>query len=238
MTLPRLYELQQIDTATARVLAHRQALDDGAGVRAALAEARARLEGLRAEAAAAAVRTRALELEIQSLRAKRSRVEADLYSGRVGNPKELTAMTDEVAALARQQAQLEDEVLQLMERSEALDRQAHAAEAEVRAAEADLARLVAAFEQAAAAADAEIAALEARRRAHLAGIEEDLLRRYDRLRASKGGLAVVAVRGGVCDGCHVVVPERVVSRLERDPEHLVACDGCGRLLAVVPPGSS
>jgi len=237
VTLPRLYELQQIDTALARVLAHRQALDDGAGARAALEEARARVEAIRGEAAAAAGRTRTLELEIQSLRAKRSRVEADMYSGRVGNPKELTAMTDEVAALARQQALLEDEVLHQMERAEALDEQARAAEAQVRTAEADLTRLVAAFEQATAAADAEIVALEARRRAHIEGIEEDLLRRYDRLRASKGGLAVVAVRGGVCDGCHVVVPERVVSRLERDPEHLVACDGCGRLLVVVPPGS-
>jgi predicted nucleic acid-binding Zn-ribbon protein len=234
VTLPRLYELQQIDSAIARATARRQALDDGSAGRAALDAARARLDALRAEAEEGAGHMRTRDLEIQSLRAKRTKIEADMYSGRVGNPKELTAMTDEVAALGRYQAQLEDEVLHLMELAETLDAQAAAAAEQLRAAEAELARVVAAFEAAAVETDAEVAALEARRRAHVAEIDEDLLRRYDRLREAKGGLAVVAVRGGVCDGCHVVVPERVVSRLERDPEHLVACDGCGRLLAVPP----
>jgi predicted nucleic acid-binding Zn-ribbon protein len=227
-----LYELQQIDLALARALAHRQGLDDGAGHRVALEAATTHLDALRRERSTCQSRLRTLDLEIQSLQAKRTKVNTDLYSGRVGNPKELAAMQEDVAALDRQKTGLEDEDLSLLEQVDQLDAQIRQAQQAIDAAEAALARQEAVFREAAAAADHEISERTARRAALMAGIEEDLIRRYDRLREHKGGIAVVAVRGGICEGCHVAIPERLVSRLERDPDLMAACDGCGRLLVV------
>jgi hypothetical protein len=232
MTVARLYDLQQVDAALARTIAHRQGLDDGAALQAAVSEAARRLEGVRGQIHADQGRLKALDLEVQSIRARRTRIEADLYSGRIGNPKELQAMQDDVASLARMTSRLEDEELELLERGEQFDAMARDAQREWQDAQAALDRQIAFYHEAAAADDQQIAALEARRAEVAAGIDEDLLRRYDRLRASKGGLAVVAVRGGICDGCHVAIPERVVSRLRNDPDHLAACDACGRLLVI------
>ncbi|MDR7483782.1 MAG: C4-type zinc ribbon domain-containing protein [Armatimonadota bacterium] len=234
MSVSRLFELQQIDLALARAIAQRQALDDGSGAQAAARAAAEFLAGLQQQIAEGQGRLRTLDLEIKSVEAKRTKVERELYSGRIGNPKELTAMQEEVAALRRHQGRLEDEVLALMERAEHLEAQVREARRQLEEAEADLARRVEAFRQAAEASDREIADLAARREALAEGLDEDLLRRYTRLRDQKGGIAVVAVRHGVCGGCHVVIPQRLLSRLERDPELLAACDGCGRLLVVRP----
>jgi len=42
------------------------------------------------------------------------------------------------------------------------------------------------------------------------------------------------VHGGICDGCHVGIPEGLLRRLHDDPETLAACDGCGRWLFIPP----
>lgn len=232
MGVSRLYELQQIDTSLARATAHRQGLDDGSGQRAALVAAAEHLETIQRQRAACQSRLRALDLEIQSLQAKRTKVNTDLYSGRIGNPRELAAMQDEVGAFDRQKAGLEDEVLALLEQVDQLEAQAREAQQAAEAATAALARQEAVFREAAAAADREVSDLTARRAAVVADVEEDLLRRYDLLCERKGGVAVVAVHSGICDGCHMAIPARLVTRLEKDPDLIAACDGCGRLLVV------
>lgn len=227
-----LFRLQQLDLEIERVTAQRAGLNDGTPERAAAAAAAERLAALRAEIAARQARVRTLDLQVQSIQSKRKKVEADLYSGRIGNPKELTAMQEELTVLGRMKDHLEDEMLGLLDEVERLEPQEREAQAARAAAEAALARQIEAFAQAAAAADRELAELASRRAEAEAALDADLLRRYDRLRQAKGGVAVVAVRDGICEGCHVTIPERVRRRLEENPETLAACDGCGRLLII------
>jgi predicted nucleic acid-binding Zn-ribbon protein len=232
----RLYDLQQIDTALAHAVAYRSELNDGGPQRAIVAMTSDHLEELRRQITAAQGRVKALDLEIQSLQAKSTKIEADLYSGRIGNPKELAAMQDDVTALRHHTSHLEDEVLEVMERVESLETQRREAQEGLAAAEADLVSTVEAYRRAATAADRDIEALSARRRQVTAELDEDLVRRYDRLREKKDGVAVVAVRAGVCGGCHVTIPQRLLSRLERDRDLIAGCDGCGRFLIVTPHG--
>jgi hypothetical protein len=236
VSVVRLYDLQQVDTALARAIAYRHGLDDGAGQHAAANAAASRLAEIRGRVHAAQARLKALDLEIKSLAGKRAQVEADMYSGRVRNPKELSAMQDDVAALRRAESALEDEALALYEQVERLDADTSAAARDLDALRGDAERQAEAYREAAARADREIATLEARRLELAGGIDEDVLRRYDRLRPAKGGLAVVIVRAdGICDGCHVAVPARLVNRIQRDPDGVVTCDGCGRILIVPSP---
>jgi predicted nucleic acid-binding Zn-ribbon protein len=227
-----LFRLQHIDLEIARLQAHRAGLSDGAPERAAASEAARRLSHLRDEIAIRQSRLRTLDLELQSLQAKRKKVEGDLYSGRIGNPKELTAMQEELAALDRAKTHLEDEVLGLLDEVERLEPQERDAQAQVAAAEGALQQQVAAYQQATAAADQDLQRLAMQRSEAVSALDEDLLRRYERLREAKGGLAIVAVRGGICEACHITIPERFRRRLEDNPETLAACDGCGRLLFV------
>lgn len=234
MGIPRLYELQQVDLAVARATTERAALNNGTAEREAVEHATARLAELRDRLAAARAHLRDLELEVASLQQKRAKVEADLYGGRIRNPKELESMHDEGAALDRTRSSREDDMLALLDEVERLEPQEEGARDTLEAAKGALTQQTAWYQQAAGAADHAIAELSARRTSLLADLDEDLVRRYDRLRERKGGLAIVAVRNGICEGCHMTIPDRLFRRLEDDPEILAACDGCGRLLYVPP----
>lgn len=234
MSTSRLFNLQQVDTAIARAIAQRDALNDGTAERAAVTDATGRLNQVRHDLADRRARLRDLELTVESVRAKRVRVEADLYSGRISNPKELAAMQEEVAVLNRAASRSEDDVLGLLDEVERLEPQERERAGALDAADAALARQVAAFKQSSEALAQEIADLTARRTALAADLDPDLVRRYDRLRERKGGVAIAAVRNGICEGCHVAIPERLLRRLHDDPDTLAACDGCGRWLFVPP----
>ena len=62
------------------------------------------------------------------------------------------------------------------------------------------------------------------------GINEHLLRAYERMRGSRlRSNAVVPVINGVCQGCYMVVTKSVIMQLKRGCE-LVLCEHCGRIL--------
>ena len=67
-------------------------------------------------------------------------------------------------------------------------------------------------------------------RTEIAGkIDEDLLGRFERLFASKGDAAVVALEHEVCTGCHMKVTTATAMRV-RTGKEIVSCEQCGRIL--------
>src|SRR5256885_1292161 len=62
-----------------------------------------------------------------------------------------------------------------------------------------------------------------------AKVEEDLLSRFERLFASKGDAAVVALEHEVCTGCHMKVTTQTAHRVKNGKE-IVSCEQCGRIL--------
>ncbi len=56
-----------------------------------------------------------------------------------------------------------------------------------------------------------------------------LLSRYDRIRNSKKGLAVVACVDGVCMGCHMHIQPQLFNELVRG-DRLITCPSCQRIL--------
>ena len=67
-------------------------------------------------------------------------------------------------------------------------------------------------------------------RSELAGkIDEDILVRFERLFASKGDAAIVALDHEVCTGCHMKVTTQTAHRVKNGKE-IVSCEQCGRIL--------
>jgi hypothetical protein len=60
-------------------------------------------------------------------------------------------------------------------------------------------------------------------------VEEGSRAKYERLRRSKGGTAVVGIEHGVCGGCHMKLPMAIILGVQGDQE-LVSCPNCGRIL--------
>ncbi len=79
------------------------------------------------------------------------------------------------------------------------------------------------------ALDARLAELTKEREEIAAKIDEDLLSRFERLMASKGDAAVVALEHEVCTGCHMKITTQTVHRVKSGKE-IVSCEQCGRIL--------
>lgn len=60
-------------------------------------------------------------------------------------------------------------------------------------------------------------------------IRQDLLSRYHFLRDKRGGIVVVSVTRGVCNGCHMNIPPQLFNELLRD-EKIHYCPTCQRLI--------
>ncbi len=172
-----------------------------------------------------------LEDDVALVEDKATSVDAKLYSGTVTSPKELQAFQEDVEALRRRQRQLEDGVLEVMEQVEPVD-----ADLAQRAAErAGLDQRGAELEAALASAEehlaADLADAEAARAATAAGIDDDLLARYERLRRDLGGIAVAPLTGSSCGGCHLQLSAVEIDRIRHEPpDAWVFCEECGRLL--------
>lgn len=206
-------------------------LDDGTRLRALVDQSRAEEEAAGADLKAKQAHLRTLELELQGAVEKARKIEQELYSGRVGNPKELTAMQEDVASLGRQRRKTEDEMLALMEEIEQLTASVGTLEAQRQARERELEEHLVQYQGHLRTMAAQLDDLKSVREAKAAEIDADLLRRYERLRPRKDGVAVAAVVRGICEGCHVAIPEgRVAEILEG--ARIFTCEECGRILYV------
>jgi uncharacterized protein len=56
---------------------------------------------------------------------------------------------------------------------------------------------------------------------------------YNRVRPAKGGIAVVAIKNGVCGGCYNAVPRQLALELRKGEKHAV-CEYCGRIIVGEP----
>jgi len=227
----RLYELQQVDSRIVRLESSLATLDDGSSLRSQLAQAHSTEEASRGEVNGRQARLRDLELELQTTVAKATKVEQDLYSGRISNPKELRAMQEDVESLTRQRQRLEDEMLTLMEEVERLGDQVRTLEAERQGKERALDEHLEDYTSRQRELTADLEATRRQREVLVAEVDPELLRRYDRLRDRKGGVAVTTVSGSICGACHMNVPEALLGAAEgSDDVH--TCEDCGRILYV------
>jgi uncharacterized protein len=62
-------------------------------------------------------------------------------------------------------------------------------------------------------------------------VEPSLLSKYDRIKQSKKGLAVVECNDGVCRGCNMHIPPQLYNELIRC-DRLITCPACQRILFV------
>ena len=234
-TLLRLLELQNEDTAIARLQTRRASLPEAARLtelNEILAELNADLEIARKQHEEVHREYNRLEGEIATVDAKTSKEEQRLYSGGVSNPKELSALQAEIEMLKRKKASLEDGLLEVMlQRDQAaetssnleIERSTAAAESDelgvkVRALTGDI--------------DAELSDHQRARDELAAGIPGDLLALYDKIRDARGGIGAAALQAGTCQGCHTKLAAKEAERI-RAERGLQRCDNCRRILVVV-----
>jgi predicted nucleic acid-binding Zn-ribbon protein len=73
--------------------------------------------------------------------------------------------------------------------------------------------------------------LDAQRKQIIPDIDPKILSQYDRILASRDGLAIVGVKNNSCLGCNMFVPPQVIN-LIRMYDKIITCEICNRILYV------
>ena len=168
-----------------------------------------------------------LELEVE---AKKKLIEKySLQQFQTKKNEEYRALAHEIETCKGDIVRIEDQQLELMEKAEGVAQEVAAA-AKV---SAELVKNVDA--QIKALNDREVSLkkqLDELRSDHdklAEAVEEGARGKYDRLRRSKGGTAIVGIEHGVCGGCHMKLPTAIILGVQGDQD-LVSCPNCGRIL--------
>ncbi|MDI7246585.1 MAG: C4-type zinc ribbon domain-containing protein [Bacillota bacterium] len=194
-------------------------------LRASLADANARLARCRKE-------QKEVEWSLKETAAAIEAISRKLYGGVVTNPREIEGMRGKLKMLEAGKAKLEDRIIAYMEESEALEAQAKSTGEEIDQGASNLERLKSARDTRVSEIESEISGITERREALAAKVSGALLLKYEQLVKDKGGVAVAPVQGGICGGCHVVLPASLASRA-RPNDQVVRCESCGRILCWV-----
>jgi predicted nucleic acid-binding Zn-ribbon protein len=168
-----------------------------------------------------------LELEVE---AKKKLIEKySLQQFQTKKNEEYRALAHEIDGCKEAIFKIEDQQLDLMEKAEQ-------AAKEVAAAGKISAELLKTVEgQIKALGDREISLkrqldeLKSDHEKLVEGVEEGARARYERLRRTKGGTALVGIEHGVCGGCHMKLPMAVILGVQGDQE-ITSCPNCGRIL--------
>ncbi|MEA2590729.1 MAG: uncharacterized protein QOD62_560 [Actinomycetota bacterium] len=177
-------------------------------------------------------RQRRLDFEVDTLVQKIRAESGRLYSGVVSNAKELQGISREVEALKRRKSVLEDNDLEVMEERDGVEKQLEALTTDRSSLAAEIERARVARDQAAGETGLQLDAAEAERQRWVPRVDPQLLKVYDTIRASKGGVGAAAMIDGTCQGCHMRLPAQEAERV-RTTGGLVRCDECQRILVVV-----
>jgi predicted nucleic acid-binding Zn-ribbon protein len=225
----QLYELQSIELeveATEKALLQKEAMQ---GKNRELLEAKQRQQVVAQRLEELKNQQKVAEWDIEDITDKLSKVQQDLYSGRITNPKELAGLQHEAEGFKNRRNILEEKDLEIMEQAEVasaelakLNRQLAVVEDKWKAWQKQIAIDIGQLQSS-------LAELKKQRQQTAVAIPAETLEGYNRLRRQKG-LAVARVEQGTCRGCGLSLSTAELQRAKGS--QLVMCSSCGRILFI------
>ena len=230
----RLLELADLDAELSRLDHRRRSLPEiaelsqlngrAAKVRDAITIADTNLSDLDRELSRA-------ERDVDQVRVRIDKDNARLNAGQVSNARELESLQSEVASLRRRQSDLEEGVLELMEKRENAQALRDGAAAEAGTVAAGTATVSARHDAALAEISEQAEKATSARVGVAAGLPDDLITLYDKVRAQSGGLGAAPLRHGQCGGCRVQLSTVDLNEIRHAaPDEVIRCEECRRIL--------
>jgi predicted nucleic acid-binding Zn-ribbon protein len=229
----RLLDLQQVETAIdqlnhkAKSLPLAKELD---AARTAVPIAENELVARKTAVADLQILVKRADADVEQVRLRIER-DTSLVDGGTLSAKDLVNMQHELDTLKRRQATLEDEELEIMS-------QVEAAQKLVDEQEEVLTELKEKFNELNAQVSAILAEINAEKQVKVAlssemrlGIDAELLKLYDKIRADHGGIGAAALSGKTCGGCRIEVSATDLAAINAaSADEVVRCDECRRIL--------
>ena len=225
-----LMELQQADREILRLNQEVAALPKRvAAIEEKLAGTKAGLEKAKAAVKADEATKRKYESAIQDLQGKISKYRDQSLA--VKTNEQYKALLHEIEFAEQEIKSNEDKILELMLNADARDKDVKAAEIELKAEMAEIEKEKAAARERTAEDEKLLAEWNAKRNQARAGVNEDLLRQYERVSKFRGsGLA--EVRDQKCMGCQVMLRPQTYNEVRNG--QIIVCESCQRVLYFDP----
>ncbi|MCG3176303.1 MAG: hypothetical protein MOGMAGMI_01249 [Candidatus Omnitrophica bacterium] len=224
-----LVELQKIDGELFRlrkVLAEHPARQKKAEEE--FEKKKVRLKAAEDELKSRQVKQKDKELDLQSREEKIKKLQTQLYA--LKSNKEYQAMELEIKGAKADNSLVEEEILRLFDAVEEA-RTAVAREKEALAVEEKAHRdTLAVLKKDAETLGAQVSALEEKRKAYTPNLEPKLLTQYEKILKGRDGTAIVPILEQSCGGCHIGLPPQFINEIQMNPDKLMYCEDCGRIL--------
>jgi uncharacterized protein len=195
-----------------------------------LADTKAQLEKAQAAVKTDEAARRKHETAITDLRSKISKYRDQSLD--VKTNEQYRALLHEIQFTEKEIAATEDKILELMVNADARDKEVKAAQAELKAEAAEIEKEKEEARERTSEDEKQLADWRGKRDQMRAGVNEDLLRHYERVSKFRGS-GISEVRDHKCMGCQVMLRPQTYNDV-RTGQQTVVCDSCQRVLYFNP----
>ena len=231
LEIENLLRLQEADKAIRRLQDEIAELPKRvAAIEHKLADTKAQLEKAQAAVKADETTRRKHETTIADLRGKISKYRDQSLD--VKTNEQYKALLHEIQFAEKEIAATEDNILELMVNADARDKEVKAAQVELKAEAAEIEKEKIEARQRTAEDEKQLAEWRAKRDQMRAGVNEDLLRHYERVSKFRGS-GISEVLDHKCMGCQVMLRPQTYNDV-RTGQQTVVCDSCQRILYFNP----
>jgi predicted nucleic acid-binding Zn-ribbon protein len=163
------------------------------------------------------------------IQAEADREKSEKNMDSISTQREYEALDKEIRDASEKEQQYRKE-LQREERALAdLDEQIKQSNSLIEQQEKDLSERRASIEAEVAKKKAELIELAQQEQGITPGLDPEDLFKFERIIRNKGGRGIVAIKSGVCMGCHMILPAQFANMV-RKGEDTVYCPYCSRIL--------
>ncbi len=230
-TIQVLEKIQKIDLEILAVEEEEKRYAAGIeGLKSEIESGKGEIETAAAEIEALRARIREIDDKIAQSNAKVEKDEKRLND--IKNTKEMNALTKEISGANKAKRQCEQDKAALNEKVDEKTKALNEKEEAFGAKTSELERLVKEAEERGPGWQQAIEKGTEARDAIKAGIRPDVLRRYEMIRAKKGGQGIALIKNETCQGCFIHLPPQVSIILKRGTDELQFCPHCHRILYI------
>ena len=160
--------------------------------------------------------------------AKREKAEKNMES--ISTQREYEALDKEIEDAAGKEQEFRNKLQREVRIVSDLDEEIKQTQALIEQQEAELEQHRREVQTETAAKEAQLKALAEREGELALDLNDpDVLFKFERIIRNKMGRGIVAIKGGVCMGCHMILPAQFANNVRRD-EEIVFCPYCSRIL--------
>jgi predicted nucleic acid-binding Zn-ribbon protein len=160
--------------------------------------------------------------------AKREKAEKNMES--ISTQREYEALDKEIKDAAGLEQEFRNKLQREVRNVSELDEEIKQSQSLIEQQEAELDERRRDVEKEVAAKESQLKALSEKENALASDLNDpDVLFKFERIIRNKMGKGIVAIKGGVCMGCHMILPAQFANKV-RLGEEIVFCPYCSRIL--------